>query len=95
MAKSHVIITKAGGLTVTESLAMGLPMIFFFLLPGQEVQNAEFICAHNAGIIAKSDHDIAQHIERLKNSPQELLTLKMNSLSLARPAACSDILKLI
>jgi 1,2-diacylglycerol 3-beta-galactosyltransferase len=36
------VICKAGGLTVTESLACGLPMLLIDAIPGQETGNAEY-----------------------------------------------------
>lgn len=42
MAMADLIVTKAGGVTVTESLAMELPMLIYRPIPGQEVANARF-----------------------------------------------------
>lgn len=39
---SDLIVTKPGGLTVTESLACSLPMAIYSAFPGQERDNAEF-----------------------------------------------------
>ena len=48
MSISDVVITKPGGLTSSESLVSGLPMIIINPLPGQEEQNATFL--ENAGV---------------------------------------------
>ena len=50
MSVSDLVITKPGGLTTTESLASGLPLIIIDPLPGQEEENAEFIENSGAGI---------------------------------------------
>lgn len=47
MQASDVIITKPGGLTVTESIACNIPMAIFDAIPGQEEENAEFLVKHN------------------------------------------------
>ncbi|RNC29160.1 MAG: Processive diacylglycerol beta-glucosyltransferase [Candidatus Dichloromethanomonas elyunquensis] len=52
MAAADIIITKAGGLTVSEALTKHLPMIIFKPIPGQEANNAEYIRAIGAGKIA-------------------------------------------
>ncbi len=52
MHASDVIITKAGGLITTESLACGLPMILVDVIPGQETGNAELVVTHGAGEMA-------------------------------------------
>lgn len=49
---SDCILTKAGGLIVTESLAAGLPMLFVDATPGQELGNAEYVIKHEAGEMA-------------------------------------------
>lgn len=51
MTASDVIITKAGGLTVSEALTKHLPMIIFKPIPGQEENNANYIKAIGAGKI--------------------------------------------
>ena len=43
MAMSDLLITKPGGITVSESIAMGLPMILIEPIPGQEEANADFL----------------------------------------------------
>ncbi len=53
MEVSDVIITKPGGLTVTESLAKNIPMIIPYFIPGQEEENAEVLV--NAGAAIKVD----------------------------------------
>src|SRR5699024_1165492 len=42
MSVADLVITKPGGLTTTESLASGLPLIVIDPLPGQEEENAKF-----------------------------------------------------
>ena len=43
MAAADLAITKPGGLTTSECLAMGLPMIVTSPIPGQEERNADFL----------------------------------------------------
>ena len=43
LASIDVLITKPGGLTTTESLASGLPIVVINPIPGQEEENAEFL----------------------------------------------------
>lgn len=50
MQASDVLITKPGGLTVTESLACNIPMAIFDAIPGQEEENAEFLLKHNMAV---------------------------------------------
>ena len=43
MQASDLIITKPGGLTVTEALASNLPLLVFDSIPRQEEDNADFL----------------------------------------------------
>ena len=50
MSVADLVVTKPGGLTSSESLASGLPIIVINPIPGQETQNAEFLESKGAGI---------------------------------------------
>jgi processive 1,2-diacylglycerol beta-glucosyltransferase len=41
MAEADLLLTKPGGITSAEALAMGLPLLLLAPLPGQEEENAE------------------------------------------------------
>lgn len=43
MKCADMIITKPGGLTVTEALACNIPLVIFDAIPGQEEENADFL----------------------------------------------------
>jgi processive 1,2-diacylglycerol beta-glucosyltransferase len=92
MKASDCIITKAGGLTVTECLTMGLPMIFFYLIPGQEEKNANTMAAYGAGVVALTLPQIKAAALRFKNDPKVYGSFKNAAISLARPNSCQEIL---
>ncbi|MDR1391759.1 MAG: hypothetical protein LBJ09_01025 [Clostridiales bacterium] len=47
---SDVSVIKAGGMSITETLACNTPIAVFFALPGQEKKNSEFVVKNNLGI---------------------------------------------
>lgn len=49
MHAADCIVSKAGGLIVTESLACGLPMLITQVIPGQETGNAKYMIEGGAG----------------------------------------------
>jgi len=53
MAVSDLMITKPGGLTISEAMAMQLPMLLYKPLPGQEEDNARFLL--DSGVAYKVD----------------------------------------
>ncbi|TAN59303.1 hypothetical protein EPN16_07480, partial [bacterium] len=67
MSVSDAILTKAGGLSITESLIKGLPMIFFSNIPGLETANARVISGCGAGFIADAISDIKRAILSLES----------------------------
>lgn len=95
MKVSDLIVTKAGGLSVTESLTSGLPMIFFFLIPGQERINAETIASLGAGLIATSADKIKDEVLKFRNDPDLLARYKEAALALSKPLAARQIVSLV
>lgn len=50
VAEAHVVVGKAGGLTVTETLTAGRPMIVVGAVPGNEELNERFVVGGGAGV---------------------------------------------
>lgn len=73
MKASDLIICKAGGLIVTESLASGLPMILIDVIPGQESGNAEYVTTNGAADMAASPMDILKNLNHLLRDNRSLL----------------------
>jgi len=76
MSIADIIITKAGGLTVSESLTKQLPLIVFKPIPGQEEDNAEYIEEIGAGRIARTDHDLIRILGELITNPQKITKMR-------------------
>jgi len=53
VAASHVVVGKAGGLTVSEALTAGRPMVLAGAVPGNETFNAELVVQGSAGLVAQ------------------------------------------
>jgi 1,2-diacylglycerol 3-beta-galactosyltransferase len=60
MAASDILVTKAGPSTVSEAMAMGLPMILSGYLPGQEDGNMKIVVRGKAGVYAPRPKQMAQ-----------------------------------
>jgi processive 1,2-diacylglycerol beta-glucosyltransferase len=50
VAEAHVVVGKAGGLTVSETLASGRPMVVVGAVPGNEKLNERFVVQNGAGV---------------------------------------------
>ena len=65
MAMADVLITKPGGLTVSEALASNLPLIVFDSIPGQEEGNAKFLIDNGMAITIGKGKNCKNEVERL------------------------------
>lgn len=74
MAASDLLVSKPGGLTTFESLAVGVPMVVFwpFLIPGQEEGNARFLVDTGCGAIANNLKELVSTTKDLLNDPIKL-----------------------
>lgn len=96
MRASDLIIAKAGGLIVTESLASGLPMILIDVIPGQESGNAEFVQNGKAGFLAENAIKFMEVLSHLFFNGQEGLShAKENAKAIGEPSSAIQIAKLI
>jgi len=73
MHAADLIICKAGGLIVTESLACGLPMILIEIIPGQETGNAEYVTALGAADLAETPVAMLEDLSHLLLNNHSLL----------------------
>ncbi len=88
MLASDVIVTKAGPGTVTEALAMGLPVVLTSYLPGQEAGNVEYVLRQGAGRFAPRSGELVQVVgELLELTPGEWEALRSRARAAADPQA--------
>ena len=95
MSISDVVITKPGGLTTTESLASGLPMIIINPIPGQEEENAEFLENNNVGIWLKKEDNIHEKLNSILSDNEKLILMNENAKNLSKPNSTENICKII
>ena len=93
MAASHMTITKPGGLTTSECLAMKLPMIVISPIPGQEERNADYLLEHGAAMKAYDVAGLEYRVKLLLEHPEMLDTMRHNIERIGRPHAARDILR--
>jgi len=95
MAVSDLIVTKPGGITTAEALSKGLPMIIIKPLPGQEMNNTQFLINERAAIKLDRAADIHRTIEELLASPGKLVSLTKAATRIGKPDAALDIARFI
>ena len=95
MSVSDLVITKPGGLTTTESLASGLPIIVINPIPGQEEENAVFLEQKKVAVWIKKNDNIEEKLYSILNSPKTLKSMKINARLLAKKNSTKDICEIL
>lgn len=93
MACADLVITKPGGLTTSECLAMGLPMIVNAPIPGQEERNADFLLEHGAALKAVDGVALEYRIKLLLERPEQLAQMRSKAAALGQPLAGRQVLE--
>ena len=95
MCISSAVITKAGGLTITECLASHLPIIIVNPIPGQEEENADFLVNNEVAIWIKKGDSIARTLKNLSKNHEKLQNMKEKTKLLAKPHSAKNICKIL
>jgi processive 1,2-diacylglycerol beta-glucosyltransferase len=92
LAKSHLLIGKAGGATVQEAIAAACPMIINHVVSGQEEGNAQLIVQTNSGVVAHPAADVAAQVQHaFADDAKQWREWHTNISRLSRPRASLDI----
>ena len=92
---AHLVITKPGGLTTMECLAMGKPMLIYSPIPGQEEFNADFLLENRAALKAPDASGLIWRIDKLLRERSLLADLAAHAAALGRPLAARDIIRTV
>lgn len=95
MAVSDIMVTKAGGISVTEALNMRLPMVFFASVPGQETWNEDLLVRVGAAQKADNVKDIPVIVNRMLLSEDAYEALREGIDKVRRPDAAARIVDMV
>lgn len=95
MACCDLAITKPGGLTTSECLAMGLPMIVNAPIPGQEERNADYLLEQGAAWKAIDSVALAWRIRALHDDRAQLAAMGRRARDIGRPHAARDVIDIV
>lgn len=88
MALSDLIVTKPGGLSTSEALALELPMLLYKPLPGQEKDNSDYLVGTGAAIVAGNEEELMERMVRILENPSLLGAMKLRA-AMFKPEAPS------
>ncbi|BBK28622.1 MULTISPECIES: diglucosyl diacylglycerol synthase [Staphylococcus] len=99
MASSQLMITKPGGITISEALTRQIPMIFLDPAPGQELENAHYFEAKGFGKIAYTPDDAISYVAELTSQPDALAMMSQqmddSRVTYSTYKLCKDLLDLM
>jgi processive 1,2-diacylglycerol beta-glucosyltransferase len=96
MRAADVMFSKAGGVTVTEAIVTGLPMILYKPLPGQEFTNTQCLTQAGLAFLAHSSQEACQLLAEASAGGSPLLQeMRARQREAAKPAAAQDIARQI
>jgi processive 1,2-diacylglycerol beta-glucosyltransferase len=93
MSAADLVVTKPGGLTVSECLALGKPMLLISPIPGQEEHNAIFLMEEGAAWLAYDAIGLEYKLARLLGDAAKLRVMAGASQALGRPQAAREVLQ--
>ncbi len=93
MAAADLVVTKPGGLTVSECLALGKPLLLISPIPGQEEHNAIFLMEEGAAWLAYDAIGLEYKLARLLADAPKLHGMAAASRALGRPDAAREVLR--
>lgn len=72
------VITKPGGLTITECISTNVPIILINPIPGQEKENAQYIADNKMGIWIKATKPTSEYFQEIFNDTKLIEEIKEN-----------------
>jgi len=91
MRVATLFIGKPGGLTASEAMAAGVPMVIVSPIPGQEERNSDHLLENGAAIKINDLTIAAFKLDQLLGDPDRLRQMRENTRRLGRPNAAQTI----
>jgi len=91
LAVADVVLSKPGGLTVSEALACGACLAIVNPTPGQEFRNSDFLLENGAAIKINNLATLAFKIEQLLVDPDRLTRIREKARALGKPDAAFEV----
>lgn len=93
MRISSLFVGKPGGLSSSECMAVGLPMVIINPIPGQEVRNSDYLLEEGAAVRCNYATTVGHKIDQLLADPERLARLAANARRVGRPNAGRDVVQ--
>lgn len=91
MAVADLVVSKSGGITTSECMAAGRPLLVAAHIAGQEERNADAVEAAGAGVRALGPEGLRAQLLRLLADPQVLAAMQAAAQRFGRPGAAAAV----
>ncbi|WP_018132153.1 MGDG synthase family glycosyltransferase [Effusibacillus pohliae] len=91
MATSDLLVTKPGGLTIAEALAMKLPMVLYTPIPGQERRNGQLMSELGVAVTVGTPEEGAEQVRDLLENDSRRQNMRQQMESVRRPFAAAEV----
>ena len=95
MSVSDLFVTKPGGLSCAEAMAVGLPLLLLVPVPGQESRNAHFLEKTGTALVVKRPEELTSLIEKLRMDRSRLQAMSRKGMEMGRPDAAIKIARMV
>jgi processive 1,2-diacylglycerol beta-glucosyltransferase len=86
-----MFVGKPGGLSSSECMAAGLPMVLIHPIPGQEVRNSDFLLEEGAAVRCNYETTVGYKIDQLLAEPDRIARMAASARRIGRPEAGPEI----
>ena len=93
MGAADILISKPGGMTLSEAMTMKLPMLLNQPIPGPETDNARYMSDHGIARWLRTDEPLSKAIEELIAEPETVENMRMAAERHRRLMAVEKIIK--
>lgn len=92
LRRADLFVGKPGGLSASECMAAGLPMVLVNPIPGQEVRNGDYLMEQGAAVRCNTAATIGWKIDELLHEPGRLQRMQAAAQRTGRPDAAAEVL---
>nr|WP_171059225.1 glycosyltransferase [Arthrobacter crystallopoietes] len=92
LRRADLFVGKPGGLSASECMAAGLPMVLVNPIPGQEVRNGDYLMEEGAAVRCNAAATIGWKIDEVLREPGRLARMQAAAQRTGRPGAAADVL---
>lgn len=95
MMATTLLISKPGALTISEALAMHVPLLLHEPIPGPETENAVYVSERGAAVWVRPKDDLLQIVSELLQSPERQQAMREAAAVWCRPEAAKNMVGIL